>query len=155
MLGTKRIALESGRGFNPLEYTDKNGYDVGTEINGWATQRDDGTYAILIYAHHDDWDVKDEYAVHFKLDGLSCGAVRLTHYRIDAEHSNAHTQWLREGSPDWPDAAQYAAIKAREGLELLCEPYAAPVRDSAVEMDFTLPAHGVSLILAQPVCEQE
>lgn len=151
MLGSKRIALESSRGLNPLDYTDKNGYDAGTEINGWATQRDDGSYAILLYAHHDDWDIDDEYAVHFTLDGLDSNAVRLTHYRIDGTHSNAHTEWKRQGSPDWPDDAQMQAIKAREGLELLCEPYVKSACDGTVEMDFVLPCHGVSLILAEPV----
>lgn len=150
MLGSDRIALESGRGFDPLEYTDLNGYDKGPEINGWATRRDDGSYAILLYAHHDDWDVDEKFAVNFTFDGLDTAQVKITHYRIDDEHSNAHTEWKRQGSPDWPSNEQYAAIKRREGLELLCPKYVADVVDGSVTMDFVMPSHGVSFVIVEP-----
>ena len=146
-LGSERVELESSRGFEPLKYADINGYDKGTELNGWATRRDGG-YAVLMYAHHDDWDVNDESAVHFTLDGLGGDVkqVKIRHYRIDDAHSNAHTEWKRQGSPDWPTEEQYKAIKAREGLELLCPEYVAHVRGGSISLDFTMPSHGVSFV---------
>lgn len=148
-LGEDRLALESERGFDPLTYTDINGYDKGSEINGWATKREDGSYAVLLYAHHDDWDVNDEFSVKFAVDGLDGDMVKLTHYRIDGEHSNAHTEWLRQGSPDWPSDEQYAAIRARQGLELLCPQYAAKVCGGTMETEFIMPTHCVSLIIIE------
>jgi xylan 1,4-beta-xylosidase len=144
-LGDERVELISERGFDPLSYKDKNGYDFGTEINGWATKTRGG-YAVLLYAHHDDWDVDEEFSVKLRITGLHTEQVKLTHYRIDGEHSNAYAEWVRQGSPDWASEEQYAAIAARSGLELLCEPYAANVTDGEVECKFIMPSHGISFI---------
>jgi len=77
--------------------------------------------------------------------------VRVTHYRIDQAHSNAYSEWLRQGRPMYPAPGQRAAIAARDGLELL-EP-AQQVRLDAgkLTLNFMLPVHGVSLVCIAPV----
>jgi xylan 1,4-beta-xylosidase len=72
--------------------------------------------------------------------------VRLTHYRIDDTHSNAYTAWQAMGSPQTPNPAQFAALKAKDGLERL-----EPVRELAaqgrtVTVDTVMPAHSISLL---------
>ena len=74
------------------------------------------------------------------------GQVSITHYRIDHNHSNACTEWERQGKPDWPDDRQKAAILARSGLELFQRPEEAEIRDSMLELSFQLPTHSISLI---------
>lgn len=140
-LGTERIRLETVRSPETVADTQT------AEIDGWATRREDGTCAVLLYAHHDDWDVTECTPVHFTLGGLPAGTVRITHYRIDGEHSNAYAEWVRQGCPDWPTATQYSAIRARSGPETLTPPYTQEVTDGAVQMTFPMPAHCVSLIL--------
>ena len=76
---------------------------------------------MLIYNHHDDWDLRGEYAIELEIANLPFDAdeVLVTHYRIDQSHSNAYAEWLRQGQPIYPAPGQRAAIAARDGLELL------------------------------------
>ena len=49
--------------------------------------------------------------------------------------------------PNYPDAGQYAAIKARDGLELLVQPETVEVQKEGVRLHFSMPVHAVSLLL--------
>ncbi|MBE6934936.1 MAG: hypothetical protein E7458_00385 [Ruminococcaceae bacterium] len=147
-LGTQRVALESSRAMEPLEYQDNNGTAEGPEIDGWATVGKDDSVQILLFAHHDDWDVRENFDVTLSLAGLPKGAVTVKHYRIDEEHSNACTEWKRQGMPDWPNEGQYAAIKARDGIELLSAPETIET-DGEASLSFSMPSHAVSLILIE------
>lgn len=147
-LGTQRVALDSSRAMEPLEYKDINGTAEGPEIDGWATVGKDDSVQILLFAHHDDWDVKETFDVNLSLAGLPKGAVTVKHYRIDEEHSNACTEWKRQGMPDWPNEGQYAAIKARDGIELLSTPETLET-DGEAALSFSMPSHAVSLILIE------
>lgn len=143
MLGEERLSL--------TQDPSRAGAAGQPEIGGWATRRGDGTIAVLLTSHHDDWDIRGSAAVRFTADALKAGQVRLRHYRIDRDHSNACTEWTRLGMPDWPDEEQYAAIRARSGLELLCPEEIREVTDGRITLEFTMPTHCVSLILIGPV----
>jgi len=73
--------------------------------------------------------------------------ARITEYRVDEQHSNAHTVWEQMGCPDWPDDAQIAAMRAREGLEAVRADEPVEVREGAAEVRLTLPLHGVALLM--------
>lgn len=148
-LGTQRVALESTRDLDPLSFADYNGTAEGPEIDGWATTGKDGSVQVLLYCHHDDWDVRETFDVTLKVSGLpeGEGGVTVRHYRIDEEHSNAYAEWLRQGMPNYPNEGQYAAIKARDGLELLMAPETAAVKKGCAEVSFTIPSHAVSLLV--------
>ncbi len=146
-LGTQRVALESSRDLDPLAFADYNGTAEGPELDGWATVGKDDSLQVLLYCHHDDWDRKETFDVTLSLAGLPVGDMVLRHYRIDGEHSNAYAEWLRQGSPNWPDAGQYAAIKARDGLELLSAPETVHVAREGAEVRFAMPSHAVSLLI--------
>ena len=148
-LGTQRIRLESSRDLDPLAFADQNGTAEGPEIDGWATAGKDGSVQILLYCHHDDWDVKKEYDVSLHIDGLEKGGYTARHLRIDDEHSNAYAEWLRQGMPNWPNEGQYAAIKARDGIEALCPPQTLEADKGGTDLSFSLPTHAVSLILIE------
>ena len=87
--------------------------------------------------------MENDTEVSLTVEGLPfSGNVQVTHYRIDA-----HAAWVEQGRPDWPQAGQYDAIKARDGLE-----YGEPVHTAALEAGklterFTMPQHAVSLLL--------
>ena len=72
--------------------------------------------------------------------------MTVRHYRIDAEHSNAYAEWLRQGKPNYPNEGQYAAIKARDGLELLTAPETVEVTGNSASLHFEMPVHAVSLL---------
>lgn len=146
-LGTQRIKLESSRDLDPLTFADYNGTKEGPEIDGWATVGANDSVQVLLYCHHDDWDVRETFDIDFQLTGIPEGRITVRHYRIDEAHSNAYAEWMRQGMPNYPDAGQYAAIKARDGLELLVQPETVEVQKEGVRLHFSMPVHAVSLLL--------
>ena len=146
-LGTERVGLYSSRDPDPLCFRDPNGTEEGPEIDGWATLGVGGALQVLLYCHHDDWDRKETFDISLEVENLPFdGQVLITHHRIDGEHSNACTEWERQGKPDWPDEAQRAAIVSRSGLECFREPEKHEVREGRLALRFPLPTHGISLL---------
>ena len=146
-LGTKRVALYSSRDLDPLSFTDPHGTAEGPEIDGWAVCDSPDALQVLLYCHHDDWDRKETYDVSLSLENLPMeGEVRVTHLRIDAEHSNAFAEWVRQGKPDWPDESQRGAILARSGLESFEPSCRVQIRNRTLNLSFPLPTHGISLL---------
>lgn len=149
-MGTQKVELLSDRSVTPLRFADINGTAEGPQIDGWATQDGDDAMQILLFCHHDDWDVKGAFDVHLKISNLPMnGSVRIKHYRIDAEHSNPYGEWLRQGSPNYPNEGQRAAILARSGLEFCEAPQVAQVCGGQLERLFALPVHGISLLVIE------
>ncbi|MBR0463769.1 MAG: hypothetical protein IJJ23_05215 [Clostridia bacterium] len=146
-MGRQRVALVSGRDLDPMAYKDLNGTEEGPEIDGWATCGGEDSIQVLIYCHHDDWDRKESFDIDLCLENLPMrGNVQITHYRIDASHSNACAEWVRQGKPDWPNDGQREAMIARSGLEFYEAPGMAEVRDGRLERRFELPTHGISFL---------
>lgn len=148
-LGTAKVPLDSERDLDPAGFADDYGTAEGPELDGWATTKEDGSVQVLLYCHHDDWDVKKDYHVELELTDLD-GSYQVEHFRIDSEHSNAYSEWVRQGKPDYPAGTQYDAIKARDGLELLEAPRVTEAKDG-LTLTFALPVHGISLIYLTPV----
>jgi len=55
------------------------------------------------------------------------------------------------GKPMYPAPGQYAAIKTRDGLELLSRRRSL-LMDGKVKISFRLPVHGISLLVVSPEC---
>lgn len=73
--------------------------------------------------------------------------IQLSHYRIDARHSNAHTVWEELGRPDWPTDEQIAAMRLHEGLEKYEPDREVTPAGGRVSIKTPLPTHSVSLLL--------
>src|SRR6185369_14292302 len=71
--------------------------------------------AVLVWHYHDD-DVPGPVAdVSLAVAGLPAaanGGAKLTHWRIDDEHSNAFTAWKKMGSPAGPNGNLYRQLVA-------------------------------------------
>lgn len=146
-LGTHRIKLTSSQDPDPLSFRDPCGTDAEPEIDGWAVCDGPDMLQILICCHHDDWDRNETFDIFLELDHLPFeGKVSVTHYRIDHDHSNAYTEWERQGKPDWPGEEQRAAIVSRSGLELFSSPETAEIRGGRLSIGFPMPTHSVSLL---------
>ena len=148
-VGTREVLLESSDARDPLRYTDMHGFGEEPDVSGFAGLSGAKSLEILVYRHHDDWDRRGERTVALEVVNLpfDAGALTLRHYRIDAEHSNAYAEWVRQGRPMYPAPGQRAAIKAREGLELLEAPRAVTPEGGALRLSFAMPAHAVSLLV--------
>jgi xylan 1,4-beta-xylosidase len=108
--------------------------------------------AVLVWHYHDDDVPGPTAAVVLALAGLpgAANAPRLSHYRVDATHSNAFTLWLALGSPTAPTRAQYAQLEAAAQLGLLeSAPTAVVVEKGEATLSFELPRQAVSLLVFQ------
>ncbi len=109
-----------------------------------------GRVAVMVWHYHDDDVPGPDAAVHLALDGLPAGltTAKLTHTRIDQQHSNAYAEWLRMGSPVAPNEAQYAQLEKASALTALAEaPATVALAGGQAALDFTLPRQGVSLLV--------
>ncbi len=129
---------------NQSSYT---GEGEETDVSGFAVRGRDGETQIVIYSHNNDRDLKEVNHVTLEISGLvGENEKQISHYRIDGEHSNPYAEWLRQGSPLYPEGEQYAAIKSRDGLEKLTEDGVQRFKNGVLQIEFEMPAHGVSYI---------
>jgi xylan 1,4-beta-xylosidase len=117
------------------------------DVDAFATA-DARQAAVMVWNYHDAEKTSDATPAAVTVRGLPKAAsrVRLTHYRIDDNHSNAYTVWKAMGSPQYPSAEQIAALKDKEGLQLLEAPRWLTAQGGAVTIDTVMPSHAISLM---------
>ncbi|MAU10279.1 MAG: beta-xylosidase [Anaerolineaceae bacterium] len=147
-MGNDALLCESSASKNPLDYADEHGMEEKSDVSALATLHADNRISILIYNHHDNWDLDGESTISLQVDHVPfSGEASLTHYRIDSDHSNAYSEWVRQGKPMYPSDAQYAAIKARDSLEMVEAPQQVAIRERSFTLEMSLPVHGISLVV--------
>jgi xylan 1,4-beta-xylosidase len=101
-----------------------------------------------VWHYHDDELAGPDAEIALTLENLpkTRGAAKLTHWRIDENHSNVFTAWKSMGSPPKPTTAQYSQLEAASKLEPLAPPVSMIIEASRVMLPFTLPRCGVSLL---------
>jgi xylan 1,4-beta-xylosidase len=142
----ERLRVESNSAAG-LEAMLKDGVRGKPDIQALAT-RADRELAALVWNYHDDTAAAPGSAVRLVIAGVPSSAQRVLarHYRIDSTHSNAYTVWKQMGSPQTPSPEQYARLEAAGQLELLHSPEWLWNENGQVEVSFSLPRQGVSLI---------
>ena len=110
---------------------------------------DKNQLAVLSWHYHDDDVSGPDAAIDLNLSGipLANGNVQVTHYRIDADHSNAYAAWLRMGMPLPLSEKQFAELERDGQLAQLTSAGKTSVSDGKAEMKFNLPRQGVSLLV--------
>lgn len=151
-LGDKRLSLASTGSQDPLFYEDEYGSGSPPEVDGLATMSGNRSVEILLWNHHDDWEVKGEVTMEIEVLNLPWTGeqVHCRHYRIDEQHSNAYTEWKRQGSPQDPTETQLRVIHSREGLELLEPDHIIPLFKDRFRKTVRLPVQGISLLVLSP-----
>lgn len=141
--------LESKEPYRKIdEHTGRyTGEGEPTEVSGMAVKGKNGEIQILVFSHNNDRDKKETQKVCVTVTGLDEKDRVLEHYRIDETHSNAYAEWIRQGKPLFPQGEQYASIKKRDGLEKYEEDRTLTVKDGSVQIEFSIPAHGVSYLV--------
>lgn len=120
---------------------------------------DDRQLTLLVWHYHDD-DVAGpaaDVAVSLRNLRFPNGTLKLTHYRIDAERSNAFAVWKRMGSPQNPTARQIAELERAGQLAAVGEPSDVALKSGELSLSFRLPRQGVSLLIvsADPVANPQ
>lgn len=123
-----------------------------------AYNETEGKLAVMVWNHHDDALPKPDSQVTLNVSGFSihagaewshsgCESVKLTHYRIDQEHSNSYTKWLAMGSPQDPSTEQYRELKEAGMLQMIEDPTEMHFEDGMAAWEFALPIHAMSLFV--------
>jgi xylan 1,4-beta-xylosidase len=150
LMGPERVCATSSDEV-ALETILKDGVRAAPDV-GVLASRAPGRIAIMVWHYHDDDVSGPDAAVNLVVTGLPTGVAtaRVTHYRIDQQHSNAYAEWQRMGSPIAPDPAQYAAMEQASQLATLpLWPATLGLSGGKATLDFTLPRQGVSLLVVQ------
>ena len=141
-----RVKVESDARV-PLDTILKEGVRNTADIDALAV-RDERKISVMTWNYHDDDLPGPDAKIQLSITGVARDVHRvlLTHYRIDQNHSNAYTRWKELGSPQNPTKEQYAQLRAAGSLELLDSPHWIAVTNETVQLDYTLPRQGVSLV---------
>ncbi|SDA10513.1 beta-xylosidase [Sphingomonas sp. NFR15] len=144
-LGETRLASTSSAQI-PLEAVMANGVRGTPDVGTLATRAADGKLAVLVWHYHDDDVAGADAQVRISLTGLRRAAASATVWRVDPTHANAFAAWRAMGSPQSPDAAQYAALEAAsrmhpEMVDVI------PGAAGAATLDLRLARQGVALVL--------
>jgi xylan 1,4-beta-xylosidase len=143
----RRLAVESSAGLS-AETIRLHGVRDSPDVSALASL-DKHKLAALVWHYHDDDLPGPDAAVDLTLDNLPLtnGAVMLTHYRIDNEHSNSFEEWKHMGSPTAPDDAQYAQLLKAGQLAELEAPKTVDVENGRIIVHLKLPRQAVSLLV--------
>ena len=76
---------------------------------------------------------------------------RITHWRVDATHSNIEAVWARLGGGDWPDDAQWPLLRAADQLDRYEPETGDRPTGGALSRAFPLPMPGFSLLEFTPL----
>jgi xylan 1,4-beta-xylosidase len=145
-MGGRRLAVDSD-GAVSLDAILKGGVRDRADVSALAALGEKELCA-LVWHYHDDDVPGPAAAVALTVQGLdkSLKQARLTHHRIDGEHSNAYAAWQKMGSPKEPSTEQRAALHKASELTLWEDPKEAEVRDGQAVLRFPMPRQSVSLV---------
>ena len=106
---------------------------------------------VMAWHYHDDDVPGFDASVTLAFAGLPrrSRSARVTHYRIDEQHSNSYAAWRRMGSPIAPTKAQYAQLQSAGELEMLAPATTIESKNGRANLAFTLPRQGVSLLVLE------
>jgi len=144
MMRGDRLRVRSS-GAAGVEAIRDNGVRANPDVHALAA-RQDRNVSVLVWNYHDDDVPSGDARVVLTLEGLADGRPAVTHFRIDADHSNAYDLWKRMGSPQNPTPAQYARLEKGGQLETRRASERVPVRNGTLRIEFALPRQGVELI---------
>jgi xylan 1,4-beta-xylosidase len=152
MGGGQRVAVTSS-GEVPLDQVLKDGVrGARPDVSALASTRDGKLFVLAWHYHDDDLPGPDALA-EVRLANVpgGDGKRRVTHYRVDHEHANAHTVWQRMGAPQAPTPDQYDQLVAAGQLAPAWPPDDADVTNGTATIRIPLPRQAVALIAIEPV----
>ena len=146
MMQGNRVPVQTHSPHNYLTVRDSSVRGLEPDVNALAAQNNHQA-TIMVWNYHDKNDVKvPATPVSVKVHGLPAQKVLLTHYRIDAQHSNAYEAWKKMGSPQNPTVVQIAELEQAGQLQLLGSPEWIKTNNGEAVIKLELPRQGVSLL---------
>ena len=144
----QRLAVESDA-VVPLATILQEGVRANPDVSALASL-DGNKLCALVWHYHDDDVPGREAEVKLQLHNLPprAGDLRVQHFRIDTEHSDAYAEWQRMDSTQQPTLEQYAQLEKAGSLAQDAEPIITD-EGSSVLLGFRLPRQAVSLLVLE------
>jgi len=145
----RRLAVNSS-GVVALDTMLKTGVREKPDVSALAAL-DKNKVTVMLWHYHDEDVPGPRAAVELKFDGLPIrsGVLKLRHYRIDQDHSNAYALWKKMGSPQQPTARQYVQLEKAGRLTELGTSRSCRVKDGNATLQIDLPRQAVSLLVLE------
>jgi xylan 1,4-beta-xylosidase len=137
MMKGQRLKGEANQMY-PLQQVLDSGIRAATDIGVFATA-DKKQAALMIWNYHDVDKTGDSSMVTITIDHIRSKNIQLSHYRIDATHSNSYEVWKKMGSPQNPSAAQIKTLEEAGQLQLLEKPTAMKVKEGKLQLQVSMP----------------
>jgi xylan 1,4-beta-xylosidase len=146
LLGENRVVASSSGSLSGSDVV-QNGVRKQPDVNVIATRKD-WEVDILIWNYHDDDLPAPAASIDLSLSDLKGDTKRalVEHFRIDADHSNAYTAWKEMGAPQTPSDRQNENLRTASQLQMLDSPSWVPVEGGSMQLQFSLPRQGLSLL---------
>ncbi len=144
MMRGDRLALES-TGATDLQTIRDAGVRSAPDVYALAARAGRDLF-VLVWNYHDDDLPAPPTPVSLTIDGAADGRPAVTEYRVDQQHGNAYEAWKAMGSPQTPDAKQYAALEKGGQLTTMGPPTRQRVEHGQLRLTLSLPRQGVSLL---------
>jgi xylan 1,4-beta-xylosidase len=139
-----RVSAESSGGLSLTSVRDTS-VRGAPDISALAS-RSTNSASLLVFNYHDDDLPAADAQIGLTIDGLPNGRATLTHFRVDATHSNSYERWKAMGSPQSPTPQQYSQLEKAGQLEELHPSKSVIVANGRIAETFSLPRQGVSLV---------
>jgi len=145
MMQGNRVAVSGDLAYNAQKIRSDSVRGERTDISALATA-DKKSISVLVWNYHDEDIIDDGSPVELTIKGIEAKELKLTHYRIDSEHSNSYTAWKKMGSPQQPTAEQVTALERASALTTLDVPKKVSVKNREAKINMQLPRQGISLV---------
>jgi xylan 1,4-beta-xylosidase len=144
-MGGDLVKVQADRMYPLKTILDSSIRGAKTDIGALAS-KDKKSAAVMVWNYHDADEQGVPENINVQLKGLPSKSIKLTHYRIDNEHSNSYEVWKKMGSPQNPTTEQIARLEKAGQLAMLGKPAELKVKNGAVDVNMILPRQGVSLL---------
>jgi xylan 1,4-beta-xylosidase len=144
MMKGKRVLVESNRMYELQKVIDSS-VRGNTDIGALAS-KDKNSAAIMIWNYHDEDRQAPPENIQVSVSNIPAKKIRLTHYRIDNDHSNSYEVWKKMGSPQTPTTAQIAELEKAGQLKQVNKVESISIGAGAAMINVSLPRQGVSLL---------
>ena len=146
LLGNERLAVTSSAALSSEDIASA-GVRNHPDISAIATRKPHEVQ-VLLWNYHDDDVPSPDAAVNLRVEGLPAEVKRglLEHYRVDSNHSNAFAVWQSMGAPESLTPEQTQQLEKAGQLQLLKSSSWQSIENGDIELQFTLPRQGLSLL---------
>jgi xylan 1,4-beta-xylosidase len=141
----KRVQVEGSQMYPLKTMVDSSVRGIQTDVGALAA-KDKKSATVMIWNYHDEDVTGTPSNVAVSINDVPAKSVKLTHYRIDNEHSNSYEAWKKMGSPQSPTVEQIAALEKAGQLQTIGETAKVKATGGKINMNILLPRQAVSLI---------